>query len=169
MLAEVLVLVALPLLLATAGAYDLASFTIPNFLQVALLAAFAVFALALHLGASVIGFHLLAGLIGLALGFALFAFGYIGGGDAKLFAAVLLWLGLKDLMPYTLVATVLGGVLSLSLIMLRRLPLPAMLAGQAWIIRLHDSKSGIPYGVALAAGVLVILPGTDIFRLAAGG
>jgi prepilin peptidase CpaA len=169
MLAEVLVLVALPLLLAAAGAYDLASFTIPNFLQAALLAAFVVFALALHLGATAIGFHLLAGLIGLTLGFALFALGYVGGGDAKLFAAVLLWLGLKDLMPYTLVATVLGGVLSLSLIALRRLPLPAMLARQAWILRLHDSKSGIPYGVALAAGVLVILPGTDIWRLAAGG
>src|SRR5271170_5863270 len=115
MLAEVLVLVALPLLLAAAGAYDLASFTIPNFLQAALLAAFVVFALALHLGATAIGFHLLAGLIGLTLGFALFALGYVGGGDAKLFAAVLLWLGLKDLMSYTLVATILGGVLTLGL------------------------------------------------------
>ena len=169
MLAEILVLVALPLLLAAAGAYDLASFTIPNFLQAALLAGFAVFALALHLGASAIGLHLLAGFIGLLLGFALFALGYVGGGDAKLFAGVLLWLGLKDLMPYTLVATVLGGVLTLCLIGLRRLPLPALLARQDWILRLHDDKAGVPYGVALAAGVLVILPGTDIFRLAAGG
>ena len=169
MLAEVLVLVALPLLLAAAAGWDLASFCIPNFLQAALLAAFAVFAVALHLGASAIGLHLLAGLIGLLLGFALFALGYIGGGDAKLFAAVLRWLVLKDLMPYTLVATVLGGVLTISLLALRRLPLPAILARQPWILRLHDSKAGVPYGVALAAGVLVILPGTDIFRLAAGG
>jgi prepilin peptidase CpaA len=169
MLAEILLLVALPLLLAAAGAYDLASFTIPNFLQAALLAGFAAFSLALHLGASVIGLHLLAGLIGLVLGFALFALGYVGGGDAKLFAVVLLWLGFKDLMPYTLVATVLGGVLTISLIALRRVPLPAVLARQGWILRLHDSKAGVPYGVALAAGVLVILPGTDIFRLAAGG
>ena len=51
---------------------------------------------------------------------------------------------------------------------LRRLPLPRLLARQAWILRLHDEKAGIPYGVALAAGALVILPGTDIFRLAAG-
>ena len=64
-------------------------------------------------------------MIGLLLGFSLFALGYIGGGDAKLFAGVLLWLGLKDLMPYTLVATVLGGVLTLALAgRLRRLPLP---------------------------------------------
>jgi prepilin peptidase CpaA len=50
---------------------------------------------------------------------------------------------------------------------LRRLPLPALLARQSWILRLHDSHAGIPYGVALAAGVLVVLPGTEIFRLAA--
>jgi prepilin peptidase CpaA len=167
MLAEGLVLVALPLLLAAAGAYDLASFTIPNFLQGLLVITFAGFALVLHLGASAIGLHLLAGLIGLLLGFTLFALGYVGGGDAKLFAAAVLWLGLKDLMPYALVATVLGGVLTLALIALRRLPLPAVLARQTWIVRLHDSDAGVPYGVALAAGVLVILPGTEIFRLAA--
>ena len=63
----------------------------------------------------------------MAIGFTLFALGYIGGGDAKLFAAVVLWLGLKDLMSYALVATVLGGVLTLALLGLRRLPLPACL------------------------------------------
>lgn len=169
MLAQALVLIALPLLLAAAAGWDLASFTIPNFLQAALLAGFVVFAGALHLGVSAIGLHLLAGLIGLVLGFVLFAFGFVGGGDAKLFAAVLLWLGLKDLMPYALAASVLGGVLTVALIALRRLPLPEILARQAWILRLHDEKAGIPYGVALAAGALAILPGTDIFRLAAAG
>jgi prepilin peptidase CpaA len=167
MLAEALVLFALPLLLAAAAGWDLASFTIPNFLQAALIAAFVIFAAAAHLRASDIGLHLLAGGIGLAIGFALFAFGYIGGGDAKLYAALLLWLGLKDLMSYTLVASMLGGVLTLALLGLRRLPLPAFFARQDWIIRLHDG-SGVPYGVALAAGVFVMLPGTEIFRLAAG-
>ena len=169
MLAEALVLVALPLLLAAAAGWDLASFTIPNFLQGALIACFIGFAAAARLGAPDIGLHLLAGFIGLAIGFTLFARGYIGGGDAKLFAAVVLWLGLKDLMSYALVATVLGGVLTLALLALRRLPLPAFFARQSWILRLHDSKAGVPYGVALAAGVLVILPGTEIFRLAALG
>ena len=168
MLAELLVLVALPLLLAAAAGWDLASFTIPNFLQAALIAAFAAFAAAAHLGAPGLGSHLLAGFIGLVAGFTLFALGYIGGGDAKLFAAVVLWLGLKDLMSYTLIATLLGGGLTLVLLFLRRLPLPAILARQSWILRLHDAKSGIPYGVALAAGAFVVLPGTEIFRLAAG-
>lgn len=167
MLAESLVLVALPLILAAAAGWDLASFTIPNFLQAALIAGFVIFAAVTHMGASAIGLHLLAGGAGLAIGFALFAFGYIGGGDAKFYAALLLWLGLKDLMSYTLVATILGGVLTLALLGLRRLPLPQFFARQGWIMRLHDSRA-IPYGVALAAGAFVVLPGTEIFRLAAG-
>src|SRR5277367_2087181 len=144
MFAEALVLVALPVILAAAAGWDLASFTIPNFLQGALIACFVAFAAVTRLHAPDIGLHLLAGVIGLLVGFTLFALGYIGGGDAKLFAAVVLWLGLKDLMPYTLVATVLGGVLTLVLLGLRRLPLPAFFARQSWILRLHDSHAGIP-------------------------
>jgi prepilin peptidase CpaA len=167
MTAELLVLVVLPALLALAAGWDVASFTIPNLLQLALIGSFAVFAVAAGLSPGEIGGHLLAGFVGLAIGFTLFAFGYIGGGDAKLFACVLLWFGVRNLLDYTLVATVLGGVLSLVLIAARQLPLPASLSGHAWILRLHDAKGGIPYGVALAAGALVILPQTDIFRMAA--
>lgn len=167
MASEFLVLAVLPVLLALAAGWDLASFTIPNWLQAALIAAFAVFVFATGLSPAMIGSHLLAGFLGLLAGFALFALGYIGGGDAKLFACVLLWLGLHDIMPYALAASLFGGVLTLSLLTLRRVPLPAAAARQAWILRLHDPKGGVPYGVALAAGAFVILPQTEIFRLAA--
>jgi prepilin peptidase CpaA len=167
MVAEVLVLFVLPLLLAIAAGWDLASFTIPNFLSLILLVLFAVFALAAHLSLPAIGWHLLAGLAGLFIGFALFALGWIGGGDAKLFAAVALWLGFHDMAPYAVVASVFGGVLTLALMAMRQLPLPGILARQGWISRLHDARSGIPYGVALAAGAFALLPSTEIFRLAA--
>jgi prepilin peptidase CpaA len=42
-----------------------------------------------------------------------------------------------------------------------------LLTSQGWILRLHDERGGIPYGVALAAGAFIILPHTEIFRLAA--
>lgn len=168
MFAEILVLVALPLLLAAAAGWDIASFTIPNFLNLALIAVFAIFAFAAGLSFSTIGWHLLAGSIALAVGFTLFALGHIGGGDAKLFAAVVLWLGLKDFLPYALVASLFGGVLAFALMLLRRWPLPVFLARQSWILKLHDKQAGIPYGVALAAGVFILLPSTEIFRLAAG-
>jgi prepilin peptidase CpaA len=167
MIAEILVIVALPLLLVAAAGWDLASFTIPNFLSAGLLAAFAVFALAAGLTLHAVCWHVLAGLLGLFIGFTLFALGYIGGGDAKLFAAVALWLGFKDLMPYALLASIFGGVLTIGIMVLRQCPLPGILARQTWIVTLHDARSGIPYGVALAAGAFILLPSTEIFRLAA--
>jgi prepilin peptidase CpaA len=167
MIAQWLVIFALPALLAAAAGWDLASFTIPNFLQGALLSVFAAFAIAAGLSLPEIGFHLLAGLIGLVIGFGLFAAGYIGGGDAKLFAAMLLWLGFSDIVPYALYVSLFGGALTLSLLFLRNLPLPALLARQRWLLRLHDEKSGIPYGVALSLGAFWILPQSEIFHLAA--
>jgi prepilin peptidase CpaA len=168
MSAALLVIVVLPVILALAAGCDLTSYTIPNLLQFALLITFLVFVFASHMPPAMIGLHLLAGFVGLAAGFALFALGYVGGGDAKLFACVVLWLGLGDLGSYALAAAIMGGVLTLALLGLRCLPLPASLARIAWLVRLHDKRSGIPYGVALAAGALLILPQTEIFHLAAG-
>ena len=167
MIAEILVVVALPALLAAAAGWDLASFTIPNFINIAVIAVFPLFALAAGLPLNAIGFHLLAGFAGLAIGFSLFALGYIGGGDAKLFAGIALWLGFADLMPYALLASVFGGFLTLALLIVRQWPLPHTLARQPWILKLHDTRSGVPYGVALAAGAFILLPYTEIFRLAA--
>jgi prepilin peptidase CpaA len=168
MIAELLVLVALPLLLTAAGIYDLASFTIPNSLSLAIAALFLVFAGVAGLSPGFLGWHLAAGLVGLVLGFSLFALGWIGGGDAKLFASIALWLGFSDLLPYAVVASLFGGALTIMLLLARQVPLPALLADRSWLVRLHDARSGIPYGVALAAGAFALLPYSEIFRIAAG-
>jgi prepilin peptidase CpaA len=42
------------------------------------------------------------------------------------------------------------------------------LSRHAWIARLHDSKTGVPYGVALAAAGMMFYPHTEIWRAAAG-
>jgi len=167
MFAQFLLLIAVPALLAAAAVWDLASFTIPNYLSLTLAALFGAFALAAGFSAGAIGLHLLACAIALAIGFTMFALNYIGGGDAKLFAGVALWLGPHDLVVYSLIATMLGGALTLTLLAIRQLPLPAGLARQGWILKLHDSRSGIPYGVALAAGFFVTLPHAEILHLAA--
>jgi prepilin peptidase CpaA len=167
MLAELLVLVVFPLLLVTAAGWDIASFTIPNFLQVALIASFAAFVVVTGMAPAAIGSHLLAGFLGLAAGFALFALGYIGGGDAKLFACIALWFGFHNLPEFALLASVMGGALTVALLTIRRIPLPGWLTHQHWILRLHEARGAIPYGVALAAGAFLILPQADIFRMAA--
>ncbi|MGN6515502.1 MAG: A24 family peptidase [Rhizomicrobium sp.] len=166
MIAQALVFFVLPSLLLAAAVWDVASFTIPNWLQLALIAAFAVLMLVHPLGAGEFGWHLLAGFIGLAIGFTLFALGYIGGGDAKLFACVALWFGLNDLLAYALVASLFGGALTLGILAIRRVPLPEPLMAQGWLVRLHDEREGIPYGAALAAGAFFILSQSEIFRFA---
>ena len=169
MVQEFLVLVLVPAALIAAACWDLASFTIPNFIQAVLLAAFAIFAIATGMTLGALGWHLLAAVVGLALSFTLFALGLVGGGDAKLFACVALWFGFSNLFDYGLIASAFGGVLTIALLGFRKLPLPALLSRQAWLMRLHDEKSGIPYGVALASGAFAVLPYTDVFRVALAG
>lgn len=169
MIASLLVFVVLPALLIAAAGWDVASYTIPNFLQLGLISAFLVFALAAGMTIGSLGLHVAGGLFGLLIGFAFFALGYVGGGDAKLFACTALWFGLRDLADFGLVASVFGGLLTLGLLSFRKLPLPAMLGTQGWLMRLHDEKAGIPYGAALAAGAFAVLPYTDVFRLGVAG
>jgi prepilin peptidase CpaA len=104
--------------------------------------------------------HLAAGALVLTVCFGFFAAGWIGGGDAKLAAATALWFGFDYLLVYLIYASLFGGVLTFLLIQFRRLPLPASLAGQAWIQRLHESGGAVPYGIALAAAALIVYPKT---------
>jgi prepilin peptidase CpaA len=153
-----------PALMAFAASSDLLTMTIPN--RIALILIGGYFALALMLGTSPaeVASHVAAGLLVLVVSFGFFARGWIGGGDAKLAAATALWLGFDHLMPYLLYASVLGGILTLVLLQLRTLPLPALLVGRDWAERLHKADGGIPYGIALAGAALLIYPDTSWMR-----
>jgi prepilin peptidase CpaA len=52
----------------------------------------------------------------------------------------------------------------LIILALRRYPLPSWLSRQTWIDRLHNPKSGVPYGIALATAALLVYPETAIFQ-----
>ena len=45
----------------------------------------------------------------------------------------------------------------------RSVPLPRLFLGEAWALRLHRHDTGIPYGLALAAGALLVYPQTVWF------
>ncbi len=156
-----------PAAMAMAAAMDLLTMKIPNRLSAAL--AIGYFVAALLSGASLhdIALHALCGAAMLAFTFALFGFGWIGGGDAKLAAATALWLGWTPLAEYGLASALAGGALTLVILMGRRVALPEALAAQAWIARLHNAKSGIPYGIALALGGLIVYPETQFWGLLA--
>ena len=162
------ILVVFPAAMAYAAASDLFSMTISNRLCLALVAAFAFCAAWLGLPLSVIGWHLAAGLLVLTVCFGFFAAGWIGGGDAKLAAATALWFGFEQLLPYLMISTLGGGMLTLALLSLRRHPLPQPAASWPWAQRLHSPHEGVPYGIALAFAALLILPETEIWRAAIG-
>lgn len=147
-------LLAFPLAMLASAATDLASMTIPNRLVSGLTGAFAVYAATAGWPAATIAVHLAAGLGALAICIGCFAAGWMGGGDAKLIAAVSLWFGLSaDLAGFTLLSAVLGGVLTLAVLLLRAVLRPT--TGNASLDRLLDRSSGVPYGVALGAAGLV--------------
>lgn len=167
-LSLIAVLVVFPAAMAYAAASDLMTMTIPNWLCLLLLGAFALCAGTAGLGWVATGWNLAAGLTVLAVCFGLFAAGWIGGGDAKLAAVTALWLGFDQLLPYFFIASLGGGLLTVLILKLRAMPLPALASGWGWAQRLHDAKQGVPYGIALSAAALVILPDSAIWRAAIG-
>src|SRR3954468_19876685 len=133
-----------PLLMAYAASSDLLTMRIANWLVLALAASFLPLAIVAHMSWTEIGMSFGAAAIVLVIAFAFFAFGWIGGGDARLVSATALWMGFGLRLPYLICAALLGGGLTLLVLALRRYPLPAWLARHRWIDRLHDAKSGVP-------------------------
>jgi prepilin peptidase CpaA len=149
-----------PAVMIAGAVWDAALMRIPNWQTGALALAFPIAAAGTALSLESFGLHMAVGAGALVVVMTLFAFGWIGGGDAKLFAATALWLGPSDILAYTLITTLLGGGLTLLLLSFRGLPLPSALVGQTWLLRLHDPQEGVPYGLALAAGGLFIFSGS---------
>ena len=160
MLIDAIRLLFFPAVMAFAASSDLFTMTISNRLSLALTAAFFLLAIVTGMSLAAVGMHLAAAALVLVFAFGFFTQGWIGGGDAKLAAATALWFGFGHLLDYLLYAAMFGGALSLILIQFRKLPLPAVLARQEWILRLHEKGGGVPYGIALAAAALLIYPKT---------
>jgi prepilin peptidase CpaA len=164
---EAATLLFFPALMVFAAISDLLTLTISNRISIALAVLFVVMAFACGLPARAIMWHLACGAAMLILAFGLFARGWIGGGDAKLAAATAIWLGFGHLGDYALSASLLGGLLTLAIIGLRKWPLPGVLSARQWIARLHEPGTGIPYGIALAGAGLILYPETAIWLAAA--
>lgn len=135
----------LALLLVIAAIGDIRTRTIPNWLNlvIALMAPVLWYfsglepwpGMALQVGIALVCFVLFTGA---------FALNMMGGGDVKLIGALALWLPLGQLVPFLLVMSIIGGVITL-----------AMWAREK--IRKSGSVLEVPYGVAIAlAGLWTI-------------
>lgn len=141
--------IAPPLLLLAAAAYcDLRWRIIPN----TLCAVLALGGLAVAASASVEGAAWTAGAAGIVFlgGAALFALGAFGGGDVKLAAATATWIAPEQVFAFVVLTSLLGAIVGLV----------GAVAGVARHLRrgrdvgaalAASLKSGVPYGVAIAA------------------
>jgi len=130
------------LTLIAAAVSDLRSFRIPNYLPGILILLFGINTVIAGVDASLWEnlFHFLAALI---IGMGLFSRGWIGGGDAKLYAAVALWFNWTGAVVLIFATTIAGLVLAISFVAARMLGLRK---------NVPKDDRRIPYGVAIAAG-----------------
>lgn len=151
-----------PLAMAYAAASDLLTMTIPNRISLLLLGSFLVLGPLSGMSWEVFGQHLATGAAVLTVGIILFSLRIFGGGDAKLIAAASLWLGSDQLGLFLGYVAIIGGILCTVILIYRRIPTEAY-ALPGWAARLHLPKTGVPYGIAISGGALMIYPNTPLY------
>ncbi|MDH3662419.1 MAG: prepilin peptidase [Alphaproteobacteria bacterium] len=145
---------ALTCLLLVACLSDLKAFRIPNAVPFALIALFLIKAAAIS-GITVWPGHVVAFGLTFGLGILAFALGLIGGGDAKLMAALALWFGMDALPSFLAITAVGGGALALILVAVRHVAaLGPIAAGPAAGWRLLHRHAPVPYALPITLAAL---------------
>jgi prepilin peptidase CpaA len=166
---EALIFVVFPFCMVFAAVSDMLSMTIANRVSVILIATFALVAPFTGMDWTAYGWHFAAAGLVLCFTFGMFAIGGMGGGDAKLLAATSLWMGFSmELMQYLVYASIIGGLLTIVLIVYRGSPLSTFTGGNLFLRHFADSKAGIPYGVALGVSGLIVYPASPLMQWALG-
>lgn len=89
----------------------------------------------------------------LVAGTFMFGRGWMGGGDIKLLAASALWFDLSSGWRLLVAIAIAGGIETVILLVLRRLPWPERLRDRVLLLR---RRGAIPYGIAIALGVALM-------------
>jgi prepilin peptidase CpaA len=137
---------------------DTARFMIPNWLVALLLLLYPVL---LFLAPQLPDWKmaLLIGGVTFGIGFLLFNFNLMGGGDVKLLAVLAVFAGKEGIAPFIMGVGLLGGVLALGLLLLRPIATFAFskLKNPPPIPRVLTIGEPVPYGVAIAIAFLLIV------------
>jgi len=157
------ILVVLFVALMLYGAWsDARTLRIPNALSLVLLGIFFPTAVIAGLPLENIAWHVLTAVVVLAAGIILFALGLFGGGDAKLLAASALWVGWPLVMWMLIAVIIVGGVLSVVVILLRK----GLGLWPDWLVRtargVFEPGKAVPYGIAITIGTLMVMPRMDV-------
>ena len=146
----------LPVLLAVglfliAAVNDLRERRIPNWISVALLALYVALAVA-DPDKMLIWQSLLTGLAVFAVLFALFRFGYMGGGDVKLWTVAAVLMGPHYVLPMLVLTSLTGLAIALPYYLSRLVMRVRLMTMWAWIPAWSIKHEKLPYGVAIAFG-----------------
>jgi len=155
--------------MAFAAISDILSMTIANRVSIVLVLTFAVVAPLTGMDWGAYGLHFAAGAAVLAVTFALFALGGMGGGDAKLLAATSVWMGLGfPLIQYLIYSSIFGGMLTLWILAYRRSIFHAFLGQNMFLRHFAEDQKGVPYGIALGIGGMLAFPNSPLALWALG-
>ena len=138
-------------LISVAAFSDWRHFRIPNICPILLILLFPISKAYIGLDAGWLsnlghfGIALLAGII-------LFGLGWIGGGDAKLYAAIALWFDLQQAISLLLAVVLLGGVLAVCYLATRKYRRRRKAASAKQKGSVQETR--IPYGVAITLGAI---------------
>lgn len=154
-------------LFAFAALNDFFKLKIPNYISVTIIALFALAYLVCQFidfnPFQPLGNHLTAGGLLFIIMFGMFAFNLIGGGDAKLIPAAALWVGTEGLAYFVLVTILWGFPLALVALFFKNTTIgnkiTIKISGhkyftEGWIKALANGENVVPYGIAIAAGVI---------------
>ncbi len=158
----------LPAAWLVAAINDVLEMKIPNWISIALLSFFPVAALYFGYSFNMFFLCIALGLAVLIVGFVLFSLNKLGGGDVKLLAATAPWIGPAAFAPFMFKVILMGGAFAFVILMFRKTPMLPAYVHAPWVVKLHQSSSQMPYGLAIAAGGLWVLPDTYLFTLMYG-
>ncbi len=96
---------------------------------------------------------LIGAIIVFAVGYGVYRMGWMGAGDIKLFTVTALWIGAARLPEYIMVVAVLGGLMSIAVVLLRKMAPMYYGRGEGKMPpRILQYDAPLPYGLAIASG-----------------
>ena len=137
--------------------FDITRYIIPNWLVGLMLVAYPIAVVMSHNNINWV--MALAGMVlMLFAGYGIFIMKWMGAGDIKLLTACALWVGWNNLMEFIIYVAFIGGVFSIIVLAARKaLPFLPRKPDAAPLPRILHDKAPIPYGVAIAFGLLLML------------
>lgn len=133
---------------------DLRTYTIPNIFPILTAVLFIISIPFMDLTPWLAVSHISSGALGFVIGFVMFVFGLMGGGDVKLFAALCLFIPLGMLAPFAAIVAIAGGIFAAGILIgvwLRKKLAPLPDGPESF------NKVKVPYGVGIFAGVAILM------------